>query len=104
MKGEERLSCTVRSADGKALKALEQARSFRIKSHEVVGTKGASDADAGGARMHLELRADSGEGDQAAEELFDWAVANGAKLLELKRESLSLEEIFVKLTTEEAGS
>jgi ABC-2 type transport system ATP-binding protein len=104
MKGEERLSCTVRSADNKALKALEHARSFRIQSREVVDTGDASDADAGGARVHLELRADSGEGDQAAEELFDWAVASGARLLELRRESLSLEEIFVKLTTEEAGS
>jgi ABC-2 type transport system ATP-binding protein len=64
----------------------------------------AIDPVAGEARVHLDLRADSGQGDMAAEELFDWAVANGAKLLELRRESLSLEEIFVKLTTEEAGA
>jgi ABC-2 type transport system ATP-binding protein len=98
MKGEERLSCIVRSAGEKALKALGQVRSFRIQSREPLATA------AGEARIRLELRADSGEGDRAAEELFDWAVASGAKLLELKRESLSLEEIFVKLTTEEAGS
>ncbi|MDX9957979.1 MAG: ATP-binding cassette domain-containing protein, partial [Spirochaetia bacterium] len=104
MKGEERLSCTVRSADDKALKELDHARSFRIQSREVLGASDPSAVDAGGTRVHLELRADSGEGDRAAEELFDWAVANGAKLLELKRESLSLEEIFVKLTSEEAGS
>ncbi|OHD79829.1 MAG: MFS transporter [Spirochaetes bacterium RIFOXYC1_FULL_54_7] len=96
MKGEERLSCTIHSASAMALGALERARSFRIQSLSPVAT-----AVASGTRVRLALRADSGEGDMAAEELFDWAVANGAKLLELKRESLSLEEIFVKLTTEE---
>jgi ABC-2 type transport system ATP-binding protein len=98
MKGEERLSCLVRSARPEALEALERALTFRVQSQIPL-------ADALlEARVRLELRADSGAGDTAAEELFDWAVANGAKLLELKRESLSLEEIFVKLTTEEAGA
>lgn len=95
MKGEERLKCIVRSAKPEALATLEKARNFRVQSLEPI------DAAVSEARFHLELRADSGAGDGAAEELFDWAVANGAKLLELKRESLSLEEIFVKLTTEE---
>ena len=98
MKGEERLSCLIRAVTPEALATLEQARSFRIQSIAPLGT---TDSE---ARVHLELRADSGTGDAAAEELFDWAVAHGAKLLELRRESLSLEEIFVKLTTEEVAS
>jgi ABC-2 type transport system ATP-binding protein len=98
MKGEERLSCLVRAATPEALAALEQARGFRIQSITPLTSAGSE------TRARLELRADSGAGDEAAEQLFDWAVATGAKLLELKRESLSLEEIFVKLTTEEAKS
>ncbi|MGO8692412.1 MAG: ATP-binding cassette domain-containing protein [Rectinemataceae bacterium] len=37
---------------------------------------------------------------EPGEILFDWAVANDLKLLELERRRLSLEEIFVKLTSE----
>lgn len=98
MKGEERLSCIVLSATPEALAGLEQARGFRVQSLEAVA------AVTGESRFRLELRADSGMGDAAAVELFDWVVANEAKLLELRRESLTLEEIFVKLTTEEVAS
>jgi ABC-2 type transport system ATP-binding protein len=50
------------------------------------------------------LRVVAGEnvkGEEGAEILFDWAVATGIKILEMRRERLSLEEIFVKLTKEE---
>jgi ABC-2 type transport system ATP-binding protein len=40
---------------------------------------------------------------EAGEAVFDWAVASGLKLLELERRRLSLEEIFVKLTSEGEG-
>ncbi len=40
---------------------------------------------------------------EAGEAIFDWAVANGLKVLELERRRLSLEEIFVKLTSEGDG-
>jgi ABC-2 type transport system ATP-binding protein len=40
---------------------------------------------------------------EAGEIVFDWAVSNGFKLLELERRRLSLEEIFVKLTSEGEG-
>jgi ABC-2 type transport system ATP-binding protein len=40
---------------------------------------------------------------EPGELVFDWAVANGLKLLELERRRLSLEEIFVKLTSEGEG-
>jgi ABC-2 type transport system ATP-binding protein len=38
------------------------------------------------------------------ERIFDWAVAEGLKILEMNRKRLSLEDIFVKLTNEEEGS
>ena len=96
LKGDERLSCTLGNIEPEAMKSLEHASNFKIQSQE------ASLAASGQSRIRLELKAANGEGDKAAEELFDWTVANGAKLLELRRDSLSLEEIFVKLTTEEA--
>jgi len=47
------------------------------------------------------VTAGKGRGDDVAEGLFDWAAANGTKLIELKRERLSMEDIFVRLTREE---
>lgn len=37
---------------------------------------------------------------QLSEALFDWAVGQGLKILEMQRQRLSLEDIFVRLTTE----
>ncbi|MCX7655837.1 MAG: ATP-binding cassette domain-containing protein [Treponemataceae bacterium] len=37
---------------------------------------------------------------QLSEALFDWAVGEGLKILEMQRQRLSLEDIFVRLTTE----
>lgn len=55
----------------------------------------------GGGKSELSYRAPAGRGDEEAERLFDWAAASDAKLLELRRERISLEEIFVRLTSEE---
>jgi ABC-2 type transport system ATP-binding protein len=44
-----------------------------------------------------------GASTEAGELIFDWAVAQGLKVLELERRRLSLEEIFVKLTSEGDG-
>jgi ABC-2 type transport system ATP-binding protein len=37
------------------------------------------------------------------EKIFDWAVAENLKILRMNRKKVSLEDIFVKLTTEERG-
>ena len=37
----------------------------------------------------------------AGERIFDWAVNNGMKILEMNRKKLSIEDIFVKLTSSE---
>jgi ABC-2 type transport system ATP-binding protein len=39
-------------------------------------------------------------GDPAGEPVFDWAVSQGFKILMMNRKKLSLEDIFVKLTSE----
>jgi ABC-2 type transport system ATP-binding protein len=40
----------------------------------------------------------------AGEKIFDWAVNNGFKLLEMNRKKLSIEDIFVKLTSNEVST
>jgi len=39
----------------------------------------------------------------AGERIFDWAVGNGLKLLEMNRKKLSIEDIFVRLTADSQG-
>jgi ABC-2 type transport system ATP-binding protein len=39
----------------------------------------------------------------AGEYIFDWAVAEGLKILSMNRKKISLEDIFVKLTTDEVS-
>ncbi|MDR1931131.1 MAG: ATP-binding cassette domain-containing protein [Treponema sp.] len=41
--------------------------------------------------------------DAEGERIFDWAVAEGLKILSMNRRRLSLEDIFVKLTRDEAA-
>jgi ABC-2 type transport system ATP-binding protein len=43
----------------------------------------------------------TGNDSNSSEQIFDWAVNNGLKILEMNRKKLSIEDIFVKLTREE---
>jgi ABC-2 type transport system ATP-binding protein len=43
-----------------------------------------------------------GGGEEAGERVFDWALAEGFKILMMNRKPLNLEDIFVKLTTGES--
>jgi ABC-2 type transport system ATP-binding protein len=43
-------------------------------------------------------------GTDVGERIFDWAVAENLKILEMNRRKLSLEDIFVKLTVDEGSS
>ncbi|MDR1788485.1 MAG: ATP-binding cassette domain-containing protein [Treponema sp.] len=43
----------------------------------------------------------AGGDDGAGERIFDWAVASGLKILAMSRKKLSLEDIFVQLTTDQ---
>jgi len=47
------------------------------------------------------ISAGDDKSESAAEKIFDWAVANGMKILGMSRRKLSIEDIFVKLTGEE---
>lgn len=91
--GDERLECAFKTGPG--FDALALAGLPSIDSAQVLDDQGD-----GIKRVRLVVR--YGESERAAEAVFDWAVAQGAKILEMRRERLSMEDIFVRLTTEEA--
>ena len=63
----------------------------------VIGVKKLADLDDGYARYLLKSK----DGGRVGEEVFKAAVENGWMINELRRETLSLEDIFLRLTTKE---
>ncbi len=94
LQGDERLECAVKGVADPA-EALASIRAIP----SVLSAEPAGPGTGGPARFAV--TAGKGRGDAVAEGLFDWAAASGAKLLELRRERLSMEDIFVRLTREE---
>lgn len=104
LKGEERIFLRVKNASGGGLDAA------RLESllGSLPGLKSIAKVEGAGSACSAELAmsprsAAEGSSDSASEPgeaVFDWAVARGLKILELERRRLSLEEIFVKLTSE----
>ncbi len=93
MQGDERLECLVKGSGAAAAMALRSVPC--VLSAEPAGL-------AGPGVERLRIVAGPGDGDAAAEAVFDWAASSGAKLLEMRRERLSMEDIFVRLTGEES--
>ncbi|MCX7025424.1 MAG: ATP-binding cassette domain-containing protein [Spirochaetes bacterium] len=98
LKGEERFELTLKADAGRVRSAFSSLRAVRP-------TGDIENAGPGAVRIRLaaplSLAAKDGYQGGPAEDVFDWAVSGGFKILEMRRECLSLEEIFVKLTTEE---
>lgn len=93
LKGEERLCLRI-----KAPKGLDADRLKTISGLRSIASLEAESASVWKAEVAMQ-RSDA-SGIEAGEAVFDWALAEGLKLLELERRRLSLEEIFVKLTQE----
>lgn len=95
MQGEERLSCIIKGA---GVEALAQLRGISgVRSVELL-----EQGNLPGS-IKICVVAGHGDGDAVAEVVFDWVAASGAKLLEMRRERLSMEDIFVRLTGEDSG-
>jgi ABC-2 type transport system ATP-binding protein len=54
--------------------------------------------------LTLDLSFQDDKGGDEGERIFDWAVTEGLKILEMNRKGISLEDIFVKLTGEDGGT
>jgi ABC-2 type transport system ATP-binding protein len=98
LKGEERILLRVKGASAGSIDAarLESMLAF------LPGLRSVSRVEAAGGSCSAELAMAplAAGGAEPGEAVFDWALAQGLKLLELERRRLSLEEIFVKLTSE----
>jgi ABC-2 type transport system ATP-binding protein len=100
LKGEERIRLRLKSTRGAAggidralLSAIPGLRSVASFEPEAEGVW----------QAEIAMPPASADSSEAGELVFDWAVSNGIKILELERRRLSLEEIFVKLTSEGEG-
>jgi ABC-2 type transport system ATP-binding protein len=90
--GDERLECVFKGVTSHISSILATLPSIRSVD--------SIDASESGL-TRVSIIVDYGEAEHAAEAVFDWAVSSGAKILEMRRERLSMEDIFVRLTTEE---
>jgi ABC-2 type transport system ATP-binding protein len=66
-----------------------------------VSNMSAEDTGSGLVRMSFFVPSQD-ENSNAGEQIFDWAVSNGLKILGMNRRKLSIEDIFVKLTSDDA--
>ena len=100
LKGEERIRLRLKATRGAAegfdrkslsgIPGLRSVASFQAESGSVFAAE-------------ISMPPADPEAAEVGETIFDWAVSAGLKVLELERRRLSLEEIFVKLTSEGDG-
>lgn len=92
LKGGERVRANVRGDSDAVRAALEQLEGVsRVEVHPVEATG------------HLSVVVESGSGRDVRSAIAACLVSRGFELFELRAVSLSLEEIFLQLTTEEAA-
>jgi ABC-2 type transport system ATP-binding protein len=97
MKGGDTWELLLKGADAAAVRD----KLFRIGGELAVGAVNSRDGGLVEAGFFIPGR----DGDSlVGERIFDWAVAEGLKILGMTRKKLSLEDIFVKLTREERTS
>jgi ABC-2 type transport system ATP-binding protein len=98
LKGEERIHVRLKSSSGE----IDRKRLSGIPGLRSVASFAAESPGVFAAEIAMPPASSEGVA-EAGEIIFDWAISNGLKVLELERRRLSLEEIFVKLTQEGDG-
>jgi ABC-2 type transport system ATP-binding protein len=107
MKGGDTWELLLKGADSGAV----QAKLFRLDAgfgcEAGPGSVLAENAEDSLVRLSFFVPGERGGAEDPGkvwgERIFDWAVAEGLKILGMNRKKLSLEDIFVKLTAEERG-
>jgi ABC-2 type transport system ATP-binding protein len=97
MKGGDTWELTLKDADGDGVETL-RSRLARLGSDLSVNTL--ESAEDGTVRLGFFIPAGSQTDLAGGERIFDWAVANGYKILGMNRKKLSLEDIFTRLTAD----
>jgi ABC-2 type transport system ATP-binding protein len=93
MKGGDTWELLLKGADAAAVRD----RLFHLGGEISIGAVAAGEDGVVAASFFIPGRGDQ---DRDGERIFDWAVAGGLKILGMNRKKLSLEDIFVKLTSE----
>ncbi|HON88754.1 MAG TPA: ATP-binding cassette domain-containing protein [Spirochaetia bacterium] len=88
MKGEENIICKIKTSSIDKFK-VDFANYLKYSPKKLVENL-----------FQSELVVPAQSGDAAAESIFKWIVEHDSILLEMRRDTLSLEDIFVKLTRE----
>ncbi|MDR2719115.1 MAG: ATP-binding cassette domain-containing protein [Treponema sp.] len=99
MKGGDTWELTLKEADAAGVESIKSKLS---RLGEGIASVAAAALEDGTVQLSFFIP----EGDTstaAGERIFDWAVANGLKILGMNRKKISLEDIFVSLTSEERG-
>jgi ABC-2 type transport system ATP-binding protein len=94
MKGGDRWELTLKGAGAAGLKE----KLARLSGDPSLETP--EDQDDGTVNLSFFLQSDAGLSE--GERIFEWAVSEGLKILRMNRKRLSLEDIFVKLTSEQS--
>jgi len=99
MKGGDTWELTLKEADAAVPSAPEPIKGKLSRLGEGIASVSAESLEDGTVLVSFFIP----EGDAstaAGERIFDWAVANGLKILGMNRKKISLEDIFVSLTSE----
>jgi len=99
MKGGDTWELTLKEADASVPSAPEPIKGKLARLGEGIASVSAEPLEDGTVLASFFIP----EGDTstaAGERIFDWAVANGLKILGMSRKKISLEDIFVSLTSE----
>jgi len=100
MKGGDTWELALKGADAESIKS-------RLYALGEVGSVSAAAQENGTVALSFFVPDTAGPATDtsdvsAGERIFDWAVSSGLKIIGMSRKKLSLEDIFVKLTSEEA--
>jgi len=93
LKGGDTWELGLKTADGNAGTVKEKLSLLGQVSNVLVET-----TSAGFIYARFFVPAQDKQDSDPGEKIFDWAVNNGFKILEMNRKKLSIEDIFVKLT------
>jgi ABC-type multidrug transport system, ATPase component len=99
MKGGDTWELILKGADADADEVKSKLAELGQISNTLVETK-----ESGLVTASFFVQTDENSGADAGERIFDWAVNNRYKILGMNRKKLSIEDIFVKLTSDESKS